>query len=340
MKKLRVFLFVSLLIALVGTWGFLSPVVNRSSQKHFFIHTGSGFSAVRDSLISQHIISGGFWFTLLSKASGYDKRILPGRFDISEANNIFRLVRKLRSGMQDPVRLTITKIRTRKDLAGKIAAKLENDSAEIICFLNNNDSLAALASDTNTVMSIIIPNTYLFLWNTNFKEVLKRLISQKNSFWNEQRRSLAAEKGLTPLQAYILASIVEEETNDQDDKGLIASVYLNRIAKGMKLEADPTVRFALGDFSIQRVLNGHLDIPSPYNTYRNSGLPPGPICTPSIRTIDAVLHAPKTDYLFFAASPKFDGSSSFAKDYAEHLKNAGKYRKALDSLLDTRKNIR
>jgi UPF0755 protein len=340
MKRFSIVLFVLFMTALIGAWGFFGPAVNPGAQKHFYIHSGSGWVAVRDSLISQHIISNGFWFTLLSKASRYDTRVRPGRYDISEAKNIFRLVRKLRSGIQDPVRLTITKIRTRAELAGKIARKLECDSTRFINFLNSNDSLTYIQEDTNTVLTIIIPNTYLIFWDANVKAILNTLVSQKLSFWNEKRKKLAAEHGLTPLQVYTLASIVEEETNEEEDKGLIASVYLNRLALGMKLEADPTARFALGDFSIKRVLSDHLRITSPYNTYLNKGLPPGPICTPSIRTIDAVLHAPKTDFLFFVASPDFNGRSVFSKDYAGHLKNAVIYRKALDSLLGSQKNNR
>lgn len=340
MKKSGIIAALTVVALIIGAWGLFGPAVNPDSKKYFYIHTGSGFSAVKDSLISQHIISNGFWFTLLSKAALYDRRVKPGRYDISEIHNTFSLVRKLRSGIQAPVRLTINKLRSRAELAGKIARKLENDSLEIIRFLYNNDSLASMGVDTNTALSIVIPNTYLYYWNTDFRIVLRNLKLQQNYFWNDQRKKNAADLGLTPTQAYILASIVEEETNYKDDKGLIASVYLNRIARGMKLEADPTVRFAVGDFSMQRVLHEHLAIESPFNTYRNTGLPPGPICTPSINTIDAVLHAPRTDYIFFVASPDFSGRSAFSSDYAGHLRHAARYRKVLDSLLGTRKNIR
>lgn len=328
------------LIALAGIWGVLGPTVNSSENKYFYVHTGSDLSSVKDSLVSRNIISGGFWFNLLSRAVKYDKKILPGKYDISSVSNIIGLVRKLKSGKQAPVRLTITKLRTRHDLAAKMGRVFEADSADIIRYLSSNDSLAILQLDTNSLMTAIIPNTYLYFWNNDFRGVLESLRNHQKYFWNNTRKRKADSLGLTPAQVYIMASIVEEETNNKQDKGLIASVYINRLSKGMKLEADPTVKFALGDFSIKRVLRGHLDVNSPYNTYRNTGLPPGPICTPSIYTIDAVLNAPKTDYLFFVAAPDFSGRSVFSSGYSGHLNNARAYREALDSLLGSRQNIR
>ena len=237
------------------------------------------------------------------------------------------------AGRQSPVRLVINKLRTKEDLAKKIGQQFEADSLETIQFLSSNDSLRGYGVDSHSVMTLVIPNTYLLNWNSSFKKIFIRLKDEQEKFWNKERTQKAADINLTPQQVYTMASIVEEETNKLKDKGLIASVYMNRISKGMKLEADPTVKYAMRDFGLKRILYGHLAYPSPYNTYQNKGLPPGPICTPSAETIDAVLDAPTTDYIFFVAKPDFNGYSNFAATYAEHLKFAKEYQLALDELI-------
>ena len=243
----------------------------------------------------------------------------------------------LKAGKQSPVRLVINKLRLKEDLAGKIGKTFEIDSLEAINFLSNKDSIAAYKLDDNTLLSAIIPNTYELNWNTSFKKVFSRLKSEQEKFWNADRTQKAKAKNLTPLQAYIIASIVEEETNKADDKPLVASVYTNRFIKGEKLQADPTVKFAKKDFLMTRILFSDLKFESPYNTYAHAGLPPGPICTPSTKSIDAVLDAPKTDYMFFVAKPDFKGYSNFAVTYAEHQVFARAYQQALDSLIRSRK---
>ncbi|HET7119521.1 MAG TPA: endolytic transglycosylase MltG, partial [Hanamia sp.] len=241
------------------------------------------------------------------------------------------------SGKQVPVNLVITKLRTKEDLAKKIAEHFEVDSLTVINFLNNSDSLRQFDVDSNTVMTDVIPNTYTYVWNTPVKKIFSKLYEEEQKFWNKERLGKAQKLQLTPKQIYTLASIVEEETNKQDDKGKIASVYINRLRKGMKLAADPTVKFALKDFSLKRIYHKHLETVSPYNTYLNIGLPPGPICTPSIKTIDAVLDSPQTDYLFFVARSDFSGYSNFASTYQEHQINAKAYQQALDSLIKSKK---
>jgi UPF0755 protein len=182
-------------------------------------------------------------------------------------------------------------------------------------------------------MSLIIPNTYSLYWNTTPSKILDKLAGEKEKFWTPERLAKARAQHLTPLQVYTMASIVEEETNKDDDKGKIASVYINRLANGMKLQADPTVKFALKDFGLKRILFKHLSYDSPFNTYQNGGLPPGPICTPSVTTIDAVLNAPQTNYIYFVAKPDFSGYSNFASTYSEHMIFAKAYQQALDSLV-------
>ncbi|MGB4844086.1 MAG: endolytic transglycosylase MltG, partial [Ferruginibacter sp.] len=222
------------------------------------------------------------------------------------------------------------------DLAEKIAENFECDSASVMKILDDSETLQKYHVTNNTVLTTVIPNTYSFFWNTNAQKILDKLHEEKEKFWNEERLSKANALNLTPEQVYTMASIVEEETNKTDDKGKIASVYMNRIATGMKLQADPTVKFAMKDFKLTRILYKHLSYPSPFNTYQNAGLPPGPICTPSIKTIDAVLDAPQTNYIYFVAKPEFNGYSNFATNYAEHQVFAKAYRQALDSLIKAR----
>jgi UPF0755 protein len=242
----------------------------------------------------------------------------------------------LRSGNQTPVNFVITKLRTKEDFAKKIGNNFECDSVSVIQFLNNNDSLSKYDLDSNTVMTAVIPNTYILKWNNSTTSLFRKLFTEQQKFWTEKRKAEASALNLSQKEVYILASIVEEETNEENDKGKIASVYLNRLRTGMKLAADPTVKFAMKDFALKRIYFKHLSFASPFNTYQHSGLPPGPICTPSIKTIDAVLNAPATDYLYFVAKPDFSGYSNFASGYEEHMKNAKAYQQALDSLIKSK----
>lgn len=332
MKK---FILISLLILVVlgafTAWNLFGPTVHAPASKYFYIKTGSTYEDVKKSLVDQDIIGGTFFFDRVAKQVKYNKRVKPGRYEI-KGGSLVNLVRMLKAGNQSPVRFVINKLRTKEDLASKIGNNFETDSATVMNFISNNDSLASYHLDTNTVMTLIIPNSYLIWWNSSLKNILDRLSTQQQHFWEGKRIEKAAALKLTPVQVYTIASIVEEETNQPEDKGKIASTYINRLEKGMKLEADPTVKYAMRNFALKRILRGHLQYPSPYNTYLQTGLPPGPICTPSINTIDAVLDAPRTNYLFFVAKPDLRGYSNFAATYPEHLAFAKAYQQALDSL--------
>ena len=251
--------------------------------------------------------------------------------------NISGLVRMLRNGKQTQVNLVVTKIRTKEGFAGRAGSLFECDSAAIISFLNNADSLKNFGLDTTTVMAAIMPYTYTSNWNTTPGKLFRTIYTAYKTFWTTGRKAKADSLGLSPAEVSVLASIVEEETLLKEDKYKIASTYLNRIRIGMPLQADPTVKFAMRDFGLRRILHVHLKTISPYNTYINKGLPPGPICTPAVETIEAVLNAPKTDYLYFVASGNFDGSSKFAASYDEHLKYAREYQQALNKLEAARK---
>jgi UPF0755 protein len=301
-------------------------------KTYFYIPTGSTYTDVLKQLQQQHIIRNVRDFDWLARKLHYPQHVHPGRYAIKPSMSNLQLVHLLYSGKQSPVKLTIGKLRTRTDLIRLVSHHLEADSLSMATLLQDEVYLRQYGLDTNTALCAIIPNTYFFFWNTSAEGFFKRMMQEYHRFWDSTRLQLAQRLGLTPKEVIILASIVEEETNDNAEKPLIASVYLNRLHKGMLLAADPTVKFALGDFSIRRIYSKYTRVNSPYNTYLYKGLPPGPICTPSPASIDAVLHAPQTDYLYFCAKADFSGSHVFASTYAEHLKNARRYQAALDSL--------
>lgn len=338
MKKIIFAILIFLLLfALYAAWSIFGPTVSAPDNKYLFIKTGSTYADVKTQLLNQKIISNSFFFDKIARQVKYTGNVKAGRYEIKNGSSLINLIRMLKSGSQLPVRLVINKLRTKEDLAQKLGANFECDSTEVIKFITNNDSLAAYKLDTNTVMTAIIPNTYLLQWNSSFKKLFTRLKAEQEKFWTDERKQKAIALNMTAMQVYTMASIVEEETNKPEDKGPIASVYMNRISKGMKLEADPTVKYAMRNFGLKRILHGHLAYPSDYNTYQHTGLPPGPICTPSAKTIDAVLNAPATTYLFFVAKPDFRGYSNFASSYAEHLIFAKAYQHALDSLILSKK---
>ncbi|MBD0365181.1 MAG: endolytic transglycosylase MltG [Flavisolibacter sp.] len=333
MKKVLVIcLIVLLIVTAVGAWMVFGPATGFESERRtLYIRTkAANKAAVLDSLRVNKIVKQTSLFSWLATRMNYWKNIKPGKYDIKKGSNLISIIRQLRNGQQTPVNFTITKIRLKEDLARMAGTKFEFDSADMILFLNNADSLKKYNADPETALWVVMPDTYTYFWNTTPEKVYKKMAEASKKFWTEERKHKAAEQGITPVQAYILASIIDEETNANKEKATIASVYLNRIRKGMPLQADPTIKFALKDFGLKRIYEKHLFVTSPYNTYRNRGIPPGPICTPSKTTIDAVLNAPHTDYLYFAASPDFNGTHIFATTYSEHMKNAHAYQQALN----------
>ena len=325
---------VVLVMTALAAWYFFSSNTSFSENKKFFyIKKNSNLNEVVDNLVAQGIVSNPTIFQWVAIIAGYEKKIRPGKYLIERGSSIFSIVKKLRQGNQTPVSLVINKLRTKEDFAKKIGDNFECDSADIMTILTNEDSLKKYELDSNIALTAIIPNTYQILWNTSATSIFKKLFDEQEIFWTDSRRQKAASLNLTPVEAYTLASIVEEETNKEADKGKIASVYLNRLETGMKLAADPTVKFAMKNFSLKRIYFKHLQYPSPYNTYLHPGLPPGPICTPSTKTIDAVLNSPTTSYLFFVAKPDLKGFSNFAITYTEHLHFAKEYQLALDSFM-------
>jgi UPF0755 protein len=332
MKKKILLISIGILILVVVflAWKFFGSTLPAEKQgKYLYIKTGSGFRDVQDELTKNNFIHDKAWFRMVSKIAGY-KNIKPGRYKITDGMSLMNLVRMLKNGQQTPVNFVITRIRIKEILASKIGAAFECDSLQVISFLNNPDSLKIYDLDTNTVMAAAVPLTYEIKWNTTPGKIFQQFYTAYKNFWTEDRKQKAEMLHLNPIEVSTLASIIDEETNEPTDRPNIASVYLNRIAKGMPLQADPTLKFALKNFGLRRILNGHKEVDSPYNTYINKGLPPGPICTPALETIDAVLDSPKTDYLYFVANSDFSGSHIFTTNYDDHIKYARLYQQELN----------
>jgi UPF0755 protein len=338
MKKKIILSLITVLILVAGffTWKFFGAAVSVKTENFLYIKTGSSFADVQNELTKNNFLKGPAWFGMASKIIGY-KNVKPGRYQLEKGMSLISLVRKLRNGQQTPVNFVITKLRTKENLANRIGALFECDSLQAISFLNNNDSLIVYGLDSNTVMAAAMPFTYTIKWNTTPGKVFQQFYTAYKTFWTSGRKQKADSLGLTPVQVSIIASIMEEETNAKTDKPNIASVYINRITKGWPLQADPTLKFALKNFGLKRILNIHKETISPYNTYRNKGLPPGPICTPSLETIDAVLDSPKTDYLYFVANSDFSGTHIFTANYSDHMKYARLYQKQLNKIDSLRK---
>jgi len=341
--KYLVFTFFALVIIIGGILFFsicrkvYGANVETGNEKsvYIMISTGSTYEDVLDLLVSKNMIEDTASFNWVAKKKNYPRHIHPGRYRITRGMNNNQLINMLRSGQQVPVNLLINNMRTFGELAAVVSEQIEADSAEIMDLMTDHDYLSQLGFTPETAPVIFIPNTYELFWNTDADRFIRRMIREYNRFWNSDRTSKAAEIGLSPVEVIILASIVEQETDMKEEEKIIAGVYINRLRKNMRLEACPTVKFAVGDMSLTRILDKHLEIDSPYNTYRHNGLPPGPITIPSISSIEAILNYEKHDYLFFAAKDDLSGYHNFAKTYAQHTKNAHSYQKALDR----RKNL-
>ncbi len=295
-----------------------------------YVPTGSDFDDLKVLLYEHGIVINRISFEWLAKKKNLKSNVHPGRYLVKDGMSNDELINLLRSGEQTPVKLIFNNIRTKEEFAEKISGQIEPDSAQIIHLLNDSAYLNIFGFEPENIISMFIPNTYEMYWNISAKDFMDRMYIEYNKFWNNDRRKKAEQIGLDAEEVSILASIIDKETSKDDEKATIAGVYLNRMKYNWRLQADPTVIYAWGDFNIKRVLNIHKQIDSPYNTYKYYGLPPGPICIPSIAAIDAVLNQEKHNYMFFCAKDDFSGYHVFASTHAQHNINANKYRRALD----------
>lgn len=339
MKQWRIVLVVvTILLVLAGALGYRTwrtvfgpgPAF-APAERVLLIPTGATFDQVVDSLKGAGMVADEATLRWLARRKNYVSRVKPGRYIIPSGTSLNALLNRLRSGEQDPVRVTFTNIRTLPQLAGQVAKYVEADSLAMLDAMTDPGRIARAGLRPETMIGLFLPNTYEVWWTERPEAFIQRMEREHRRFWNEDRRSKAALIGLSPMEVSTLASIVQAETARRDEAPMIAGVYLNRLRIGMPLQADPTLKFALGLDSVNRVLDADKRVDSPYNTYTHTGLPPGPINMPEPGYIDAVLNASKHDHLYFCARETLDGYSNFARTYEQHLVNARRYQRALNA---------
>lgn len=309
---------------------FVPNVKLDAANELFYIPSGSDFSYVAERFDEMGILENVKSFEWVAEKKGYDTNVKPGRYKIRNGLSNNELVNMLRSGNQDPVMVVFNNVRTLDQLSGKVAQYLEADSVLLATYLSDSELPAKYGFETTTFTSMFIPETYEFFWTASPEDFADRMKQEYEKFWDGERDRKAEKMGMTRSEVVTLASIVDEETLYDDENSRVAGLYMNRLEQGIPLQADPTLKFALGDFSRQRILNEDKEINSPYNTYKFKGLPPGPISIPSVSAIDGVLDYEKHRYLYMCAKADFSGYHAFARDYSQHLKNAREYQRELN----------
>ena len=313
------------------TWIYSPNVVNATEEdSYLLISTDSDYNAVLDSIESNGWLKNLKSFDWVAQKKAYPSMVKPGRYLISNGLSNDSLVNLLRSGKQTEVHLVFNTMRTLEYLAEVVSSQIEADSSSLITLFRDTSEIERLGFTPESWFGLFIPNTYRFFWNTNALEFIERMKLEYENFWEGTRDEKRKEIGFTRNEVMAMAAIVQSETFKVDEMPRVAGVYMNRIQKRMKLQADPTVIFALKQPDIRRVLKKHLKIDSPYNTYKYAGLPPGPIRIPSVQAIDACLNYEVHNYLYFCAREDFSGYHSFARNYTQHLRNARKYQRALN----------
>lgn len=305
---------------------------NGKKSEYLYIRTGADFTEVADTLYNGKYLINPETFNWLADFKDYKNHVKPGKYQIKTGMSNNDLINMLKSGRQEPVKLIFNNVRTKYHLAGKIAKQLEADSLSVINLLNDTEYLRKFGFTPDNAVVVFIPNTYEIYWNTSAKQLFEKMNEEYEKFWDSKRKEKAKKAGLSSIELEILSSIVQEETKQYTEMPAIAGLYINRLNKGMNIEADPTVKFAIGDYTIKRVLKRHLEFESPYNTYKHKGLPPGPICLPDPKVIDKVLDFETHNYIYMCAKEDFSGYHNFAKTGVEHAANARRYQNALNRL--------
>ena len=305
-------------------------ILVKKESTSLYIPEGTNFEQLQKILYDRDIVQDMVSFSFVAKILKYQNNVKPGHYVLKPDQTNLKAIKMLRAGEQVPVRVTFNNIRTKKELAKEVCQSLELKDTELLKLLNDSTITQKYGLDTMNIVSIFLPNTYEFYWNVSATELLDRMNGHYNSFWNDERISKANNLKLKPKEISVLASIVHAESKVHHEQNIIAGVYLNRLKKGMLLQADPTLIFALDDYEIRRVTNKMKETDSPYNTYKYTGLPPSPINIPPIHTIDAVLDFKEHKYLYFCAKEDLSGEHNFSRSYKQHLLNAKKYHRALN----------
>ena len=329
MSKKVLFLISALVVIVAGTTFFVYSLVSTKAPNGDDGHGRLIYIDRDDNVDSVRAKSELGWrWDIYNKVFSTHPR--TGRYRVSPEMTCLQLYRLLRNGTQEPMNLVIPTSRTMDRLASVLSQSLMVDSAEIAQALTDSIYCETHGYTTATIPALFIPNTYEVYWDISVDKLVERMERENNHFWTAERKAKADAIGLTHEQVATLASIVDEETANDGEKPMIAGLYLNRLRIGMKLQADPTVKFAIGDFSLRRILGKHLLTESPYNTYRVEGLPPGPIRIPSIAGLDAVLNHAEHDFLYMCAKEDFSGTHNYARTLSEHYQNARRYIRALN----------
>lgn len=304
------------------------PIVKNECD--IYIGKDATIHSLRDSLLQKDALKDIKAFDFIAKKKKLAGHIKPGKYSLKKGTIGNNLVNQLIAGNQTPAVVTFNNVRFFPDLAGKVSRHLMADSLQLLTAVNDTVKMKAFGFKRASYPAMFIPNSYEIYWTSTPDKWVDRMYKEYKRFWNSSRIKKAKDAKLTPLEVVTLASIVQEEVRHVDEMPKVAGVYMNRLRSGWPLQADPTIKFALGDFTISRILKQDLKIDSPYNTYKYRGLPPGPICFPSIEAVDAVLNYTKHKYFYFCANKSFDGYHAFAKSYRQHLINAHAYQKELD----------
>lgn len=332
-KRLILFLLISVLGISFSFYAFqvvYTPnVLVDKDNRLFVVPEGASFKEVQKELHEGNYLQDLVSFSFLAKLTGYDDQIKPGRYILRKNMTNLEALRVLRSGKQDPVRITFNNVRLTGDLAEKITRNLGMTPDEFEAALINFTMTNKEGFNKDNILAMFIPNTYEVYFNISPDALVKRMLAEYEKFWSEERKQKAKNVGLTRLEVSTLAAIVQAESVKPDEAPKIAGLYLNRLRKGIALQADPTLVYAVGDFSLKRVLNEHKQIDSPWNTYKYPGLPPGPINLPEINSIDAVLEFFPSDYYYMCAKEDFSGYHNFTNSYEVHMSNAIRYQRAL-----------
>lgn len=317
-------------IAYTANQAIMAPTVQGSQTVYIQIHPNDNALKVEEMIASTADIKTMKAFAPLMKHYKYDMRVKPGNYAIRPGDSMRDICLRLLSGNQTPVKLVIPSVRTLDRLAGAVGKQLMTDSASIASILSDNHLIDSLGYTPETFPAMFIPNTYEVYWTMTPEQFVTRIHKEHTRFWNDTRLSKAKALGLTPVEVATLASIVDEETNKNDEKPLVAGLYLNRLKRGMLLQADPTVKYAHGKFELRRILLAHLTIDSPYNTYKYAGLPPGPIRIPSTAGLESVLNPAQHSYIYMCAKEDFSGYHNFATTLSQHNANARRYQQELN----------
>ena len=320
---------VALVAAGVGYYA-IGPCLTNEQEEFVYVDADDNLDSVMNKVDAVAHPKTMMGFKALASHGKYGDRIRTGRYTIDPDMTMLQLFRNLRNHQQDPIKLVVPTTRTLADMAGRVTEKLMIDSLSLMQSIADSAVCAKFGLNHQTMPSLFIPNTYQVFWDMSVDDFLERMKKEHDNFWNADRLAKAKAHGLDPQQVATLASIVDSESAYDPEKPRIAGLYLNRLKMGMPLQSDPTVIFAVGDFTIRRVLNVHLNTNSPYNTYKNIGLPPGPIRIASIAGLEAVLNAEKHGYLYMCAKEDFSGSHNFATTFAQHAQNARRYTQALN----------